>query len=79
MRKKHYVFRRRGTDGEAGEGGVALLTDAEAKKIKARLDALTGDATEDPPYYFYPMELLPAKEIHAFISADEPEVSAAGN
>ncbi len=76
MKKKYYVFRYRNSDGEPGEGGgVAVLTDTEAKKILARM-APWGEGSEQP-YYFYEMDPITAEEIHANVDSEPPEAQEA--
>jgi hypothetical protein len=62
-KKKPYVFRPYGHD----EGEVAFLTEAQAKRIQERIDALTDDDLY-PPFYIYDMEPSTFEGLNAILT-----------
>jgi len=71
MKKKTYVFRPYGED----EGSVAFLTEAEAKQIEDRLEAIEEKTDGDPPYYLYEMDFDTAAGIHETLDECEAELA----
>ena len=69
-KEKYYVFRPYGED----EGWVALLTEAEADQLQERLNKLE-DASDDPPYYLYPMEGTTAKRIAETLDMEAMDIA----
>ena len=70
MKKKPYVFRPYGQD----EGSVALLTEAEEKRIQDRLDAIEEKTGGEPPYYIYEMDFDTAKGINEILDECERRI-----
>jgi hypothetical protein len=70
-KRKYYVFRPYGED----EGEVALLTNAEARRIQKRLDKMEMESGGDPPYYLYPMEGTTAKKIAEALDMEAMDIA----